>query len=767
MPNSLGPTFGVFLVANFLQAILYGMGLLQVYLYFFWYHKDPWFIRVSVVLITLTETFGVGVYLSAAYSYLIDGFGELQGLTLWNWQIRIGLVSLYLPALIAQIYFAYCIHRLHTRDKIIPALILILATACFGSGIAQLVRNSHIQGFKEQSETTVTRTLQASFALACDVLITVALCWRLSKSKTGIQSTNKVLNYLIVTAINRGVLTMLSAALNIILFTEETGTFYFMLIMILGGKFYMNSMLATLNTRTYASGLFGSRVVDISFQNSGPPKDTNPVVNIAANIKVHDDPLAECQALMGRSPQKKSRSHTAPAKSRRGKGGATRNGGGGSPPREKAASKRKVKAPKKADEVEEKENDGGDSGAARVFWDKDATRTERLLDWLTVNVDDRLKLFSDSTQDANEQGRKKQTGKTTKMAYYLKMADAVFSVDASDTVRADYVENPNRYARSVENYLGRLRKRYRDINNELGQTGAGLKPEDVTPESEIANKIAKIKVDFPYWEQLHGFWRTLPNFNPYTVSSEPGQDIADQALALITRDKAMASPPDEVIQDSEQDLFNFAGLERTPDRISESGSEPIPDWSPTPTKTKPIEIDDDDDDTSPPKFQLRPPKKPAALQNSSKGNSGSTSSASSSSSTVKPRAKKRSRADAFAEETEKQNQILQQLGKEKHDRRMAELAVKRQKLEVDLQRDTLAAEERRLAADERRREADHKREREREQHQLMMMRMQFTMRGNNAMGANDGFFGGEMNFNRFGDGMGGGLGYFDGAGPSV
>jgi hypothetical protein len=216
-----------------------------------------------------------------------------------------------------------------------------------------------------------------------------------------------------------------------------------------------------------------------------------------------------------------------------------------------------------------------------------------------------------------------------------------------------------------------------------------------------------------------------------------------------------------------QDLFNFAGLERTPDRISESGSEPIPDWSPTPTKTKPIEIDDDDDDTSPPKFQLRPPKKPAALQNSSKGNSGSTSSASSSSSTVKPRAKKRSRADAFAEETEKQNQILQQLGKEKHDRRMAELAVKRQKLEVDLQRDTLAAEERRLAADERRREADHKREREREQHQLMMMRIQFTMRGNNAMGANDGFFGGEMNFNRFGDGMGGGLGYFDGAGPSV
>jgi hypothetical protein len=38
---------------------------------------------------------------------------------------------------------------------------------------------------------------------------------------------------------------------------------------------------------------------------------------------------------------------------------------------------------------------------------------------------------------------------------------------------------------------------------------------------------------FKWWPRLHGLWRTLPNFNPYTVSSEPGQDLAGEALSVL------------------------------------------------------------------------------------------------------------------------------------------------------------------------------------------------------------------------------------------
>ena len=35
------------------------------------------------------------------------------------------------------------------------------------------------------------------------------------------------------------------------------------------------------------------------------------------------------------------------------------------------------------------------------------------------------------------------------------------------------------------------------------------------------------------WERLHGFWRTIPSFNPQVVSSEPGQDLEGEARRLL------------------------------------------------------------------------------------------------------------------------------------------------------------------------------------------------------------------------------------------
>jgi hypothetical protein len=39
--------------------------------------------------------------------------------------------------------------------------------------------------------------------------------------------------------------------------------------------------------------------------------------------------------------------------------------------------------------------------------------------------------------------------------------------------------------------------------------------------------------NFKWWPWLHGYWRTLPNFNPFTVSSDPGQNLADDAVSVL------------------------------------------------------------------------------------------------------------------------------------------------------------------------------------------------------------------------------------------
>jgi hypothetical protein len=70
---------------------------------------------------------------------------------------------------------------------------------------------------------------------------------------------------------------------------------------------------------------------------------------------------------------------------------------------------------------------------------------------------------------------------------------------------------------------------------------------------------------------------------------------------------------------------------------------------------------------------------------------------------------KRTLQDAFAEGSAKENQVLERLGTQKHERAIGELELKRRKLENKAM------------------EKQHQREREREQHEFRMMQMRMMM----------------------------------------
>ena len=46
----------------------------------------------------------------------------------------------------------------------------------------------------------------------------------------------------------------------------------------------------------------------------------------------------------------------------------------------------------------------------------------------------------------------------------------------------------------------------------------------------------RIRKEWPFWDDLHGFWSELPNYNPVGVStSTAGQDFGTHAVALFTK----------------------------------------------------------------------------------------------------------------------------------------------------------------------------------------------------------------------------------------
>lgn len=88
---------------------------------------------------------------------------------------------------------------------------------------------------------------------------------------------------------------------------------------------------------------------------------------------------------------------------------------------------------------------------SRVQWDD--LRTDRLVDWLEDNPEDRQKLFSDSSHDAKKENRPRRVAKGSKSVFHVKMAEYVFSVDEDPKVRLEVKEDVKKYSKAVENRI--------------------------------------------------------------------------------------------------------------------------------------------------------------------------------------------------------------------------------------------------------------------------------------------------------------------------
>ncbi|KAJ7712918.1 hypothetical protein B0H14DRAFT_3902112 [Mycena olivaceomarginata] len=260
MASSLDPTYGAAFVAFFLATLLYGMGLIQAYLYFHWYPEDRWGIKTMVVCVMISETMQITLYFAALYLHLIDGFGNFAGLGVIFWEDAAQVPCGYLSALLVQMYFGRCIYILNPKRKLVSLVIVLLGLISLVTAIATTIRTVQISHHSLESvltsEANVTKaimTAQSAATLACDLVITAALTHVLKGRQGGIevQSTRSIITTLIINAVSRGVLTTLCAAFNMILFLVQPNTYYFYLGLVLSGKLYMNSMLATLNTRQH------------------------------------------------------------------------------------------------------------------------------------------------------------------------------------------------------------------------------------------------------------------------------------------------------------------------------------------------------------------------------------------------------------------------------------------------------------------------------------------------------------------------------------
>lgn len=247
--------FGVTLIAGLASAMLYGITTLQTYVYYMHYSEDTSVIKFIVAAIWLLDSLHVSFMCHTLYYYLIINYGDPMSLLYVVWSFPASLMANVLAITMVQLFFAHQIYHL-CRNKMrwivtVPIVLSVLAHLAFGmvTVIMTLVNN---QASNVSRTRFYTATPAVSAIVLAEILITTSLCVLLydSGSRSAVPRTKRLLNTLIIYAVNRCLLTLLVTVAELIVDANDQSAWTMGLDFIVG-KLYANSLLASLNTRQH------------------------------------------------------------------------------------------------------------------------------------------------------------------------------------------------------------------------------------------------------------------------------------------------------------------------------------------------------------------------------------------------------------------------------------------------------------------------------------------------------------------------------------
>ncbi|KAI0641038.1 hypothetical protein C8Q79DRAFT_430537 [Trametes meyenii] len=215
---SLTLTFGLLLIGTFLGLVFYGMTIYQTVWYLRAYTSDPQRLKLTVIAVFIADS---------VHSSLC--------------------IATVVPVIIGQSFYArrVCVMvpglRTYTTMVVGALALCELVTTCVTTVDGSVLLPSALG--------TSSSVVTLATGLVAESLLTSALIVILYRSRTGIKSTDSLLNVLIVYTINTGLLTSTLAILCLVFIVTQPQNFLYAFMSILTTKSYINSMLVVLNSR--------------------------------------------------------------------------------------------------------------------------------------------------------------------------------------------------------------------------------------------------------------------------------------------------------------------------------------------------------------------------------------------------------------------------------------------------------------------------------------------------------------------------------------
>ncbi|KAJ3986586.1 hypothetical protein F5890DRAFT_964758 [Lentinula detonsa] len=185
---------------------------------------------------------------TALYWYLITNYNNPSVLDQLTWSMELQTDCNGVIALLVECFFARRVW-LMSSNMYLVTIIVILAAIHFVLGIVFTVDSFRLVTNTEFGNLIWVTSAGIGSAAAADVIIAGALCFYLSKSRTGFKKTDSLISTLIVYSLTTGLITSLIGVVIVVTFATMPNNYIWLAFFWIDGKCYVNSCLAALNSR--------------------------------------------------------------------------------------------------------------------------------------------------------------------------------------------------------------------------------------------------------------------------------------------------------------------------------------------------------------------------------------------------------------------------------------------------------------------------------------------------------------------------------------
>ncbi|KAF5334589.1 hypothetical protein D9757_015052 [Collybiopsis confluens] len=252
IPPNIAQLTGPPLIGFAAQWALFGVGSVQVYLYYLNFPKDNWKMKTLVYGLYVLDALQAFLVTDFIFTSLASGWGNLQTLE----SIGISWFALpFLNAIISAAVECFYAWRIYTLSKsaILTLLVVSLALVNGCAGVAfSIIMRTRVQSFADlQSKTFAVTTTCLMGSASCDILISVSMLYLLQRARrsSGFSGTEKLLTRMINLVIGGGLLTTTVALLDAIFYLVYQNNNYHLAPNAALAKLYTNALMVLFNSR--------------------------------------------------------------------------------------------------------------------------------------------------------------------------------------------------------------------------------------------------------------------------------------------------------------------------------------------------------------------------------------------------------------------------------------------------------------------------------------------------------------------------------------